>query len=232
MHEPTPRVPSNLNPLSLALLESLRGEPAAAWIVLGGGVALSHYLEFRQTYDLDAWWERDLPPGAAHNAIALLRARMNELAAAQGLEVNERNWGDTHSLELLRAGRKVFSFQIAPRDIALDPSREAEWSPLRLESFLENLAAKMKALVNRGAPRDFADVTALCEAGYVEPAECWDLWLKKTPHGNVAEAKLAVLRTLEQIVTRRPLAQITDDMNRRAAARVRSFIRHKFCAIS
>jgi hypothetical protein len=49
-----PKPPQNLNPFSRELLESLAGHAEAVEIVLGGGVALSHYLEYRETVDLDA----------------------------------------------------------------------------------------------------------------------------------------------------------------------------------
>jgi len=41
------------------LLESLTGQSEAAEIVIGGGVALSHYLQYRDTVDLDAWWRAE-----------------------------------------------------------------------------------------------------------------------------------------------------------------------------
>ena len=56
MLEMQPTTPRNLNPLARELLESLAGHPEAAEIVMGGGVALSHYLEYRDTEDVDAWW--------------------------------------------------------------------------------------------------------------------------------------------------------------------------------
>jgi len=56
MQDLLPTPPKNLNPLARELLESLAGHAEAAEIVLGGGVALSHYLEYRDTMDVDAWW--------------------------------------------------------------------------------------------------------------------------------------------------------------------------------
>ena len=50
--EPTP--PQHLEPLAKDVLEGLRGREGARFIVLGGGVALQHYVEFRRTVDIDA----------------------------------------------------------------------------------------------------------------------------------------------------------------------------------
>ena len=47
MPDRRPQAPKNLNPFSRELLESMAGHPEAAEIVIGGGVALSHYLEYR-----------------------------------------------------------------------------------------------------------------------------------------------------------------------------------------
>ena len=230
MLDPQPRVPSNLNPFARELLEMLRGQPAARHIILGGGVALSHYLEYRETVDVDAWWPKPLDPGAREEATELVRRSMSAIAERHGLTFEERIWGETRSLECRRGSRKIFSFQISFRDIQLDSPRLAEWQPMQIETFRENLAAKMRALVERGAPRDFSDVAALCGAGYVTPAECWALWLQKTPGGDASEARAAALAKLEQIAARRPLDRIDDRRQRAKAEAVRRFVRDEFCA--
>ena len=50
MPDRLPQAPKNLNPFSRELLESMAGHDEAAEIVIGGGVALSHYLEYRDTF--------------------------------------------------------------------------------------------------------------------------------------------------------------------------------------
>ena len=72
-----PKPPGNLHPLCRELLESLAGHAEAAEIVIGGGVALSHYLEYRPTVDLDAWWHGE--PRA--DVVAFLEAAMQALAS-------------------------------------------------------------------------------------------------------------------------------------------------------
>ena len=225
-----PRVPANLNPFARELLEMLRGQPAARHIILGGGVALSHYHEYRETVDVNAWWVKPIDETGRMETSDLMRERMRELAARHGLDFSERNWDVTRSYELRRGSQKIFSFQISYRDVQLDPPTGAHWPPLHLETFRENLAAKMRALVHRGAPRDFTDVAAVCGAGIVTPEECWELWLAKTPDGKISEAKMAVLRLLEQIAVRRPVEDIPNGEQRRRAAEVRRFIRDEFCA--
>lgn len=42
---PEPKVPENLNPMAREILDRLKGRPEAHAIVLGGGVALQHYLD-------------------------------------------------------------------------------------------------------------------------------------------------------------------------------------------
>ena len=230
MLDPKPRVPTNLNPFARELLEMLRGQPAARHIILGGGVALSHYLEYRETVNVHAWWPKPLEPGALEETTDLVRRSMRMLAERHGLEFDERIWGETRSLECRRGSRKVFSFQISFRDIQLDAPQPADWPPMLIETFRENLAAKMRALMHRGAPRDFSDIAALCGAGYVTVADCWALWLQKTPGGRIDEARAAALGKIEEIAARRPLDRIGDRDQRAKAGAVRRFVREEFCA--
>ncbi|MFM7243986.1 MAG: hypothetical protein ACKO40_07390 [Planctomycetaceae bacterium] len=46
-----PVPPTSLSALAREVLDLLNSRPAAADIVLGGGVALAHYLDYRDTYD-------------------------------------------------------------------------------------------------------------------------------------------------------------------------------------
>jgi hypothetical protein len=219
-----PRVPGNLTPFARGLLEALQGRPEAAAFVLGGGVALSHYAEYRTTHDVDAWWAAAPDEAAWQTA----RTAMQRLAAEAGAEVLERGWGETRSCELKRGTRKLFSFQASIRTIGLDAPRPSAWAPLRLETFRDNLAGKMNALVGRGAPRDFVDVAEVCGRGLVTPADCWELWQLKNPGRPRLEAVADVLRHLNGIELRRPLDRLPATERDRAAA-VRRFIREQLC---
>lgn len=70
MAAPSPRAPDSLHPLSRELPETLAGHDEAAEIVIGGGVALGHYLDYRTTVDLDARWQT----APREDVLALLEA--------------------------------------------------------------------------------------------------------------------------------------------------------------
>jgi hypothetical protein len=224
---PLPKVPGNLDPLAREILEGLQGKEEARAIVIGGGVALQHYLEFRGTVDLDAWWSGKILPQAQ----ALIREVMKAVAERNGLSFAERPLSHslTQSFELRKAGRKVFSFQIAPRDLELDPALPSAWSPVQIETFRDNLGAKMNALVSRGAPRDFLDIYTVCQRGLAAPAECWGIWKLKNPGLEVSQARVTVLEHLAALEGRRPLAGISPETDRKAARELRDWVRNSLC---
>ena len=100
---PPPTPPASLGTYAREVLEYFAGHEAASDIVIGGGIALAHYLDYRDTFDLDA-----------------------TLVAA--------------------------------------------WSPVRIESLRDNVASKMTALVERGAPRDLRDIHELCRRAWAAPS--------------------------------------------------------------
>ena len=101
-----------------------------------------------------------------------------------------------------------------------------------LDSFPDLLASKMVALVERGAPRDFRDVYALCQAGLTTPQECWELWRRRQQLANSdtdsARARLAVETHLARIAQHRPLREITDPTQRAQAEQVRRWFAQEF----
>ena len=115
------------------------------------------------------------------------------------------------------------------QDVRLDPPLTSSWKPVLIETLRDNLAAKMNALVGRGAPRDFVDVFELCRRGFCSVDDCWNLWLEKNAEHSIREAKLNVLRHLELIEARRPLLSITDDSARARAQRLRDWVRAELC---
>ncbi len=181
--DPTP--PINLNPYAKELLNKLAGHSEAAEIVLGGGVALSHYFEYRGTVDIGAWW-RESATAATRNLIQKL---MKDLATEHQCSFRLRSWGDTESYELLQAGRKIFSFQVSVRTRYMDAPMAAKWSPVMIETLRDNVASKMTALVERGAPRDLRDIYELCIREISNPTECWHLWNDKNPERAVHEGR-------------------------------------------
>jgi hypothetical protein len=226
-----PARPGNLDPIADKLLEKLRGFPEAANVVIGGGVALNCYAPPRLTHDVDAWWSQD--SGAADRASTLTRIRAiaEEVAASAGLVVVERPRAASEvvSIELQANRRTVFSFQIAPRDIELEPPTVecSPFAPVPIEAFADNLGAKMTALVSRGAPRDFQDVFTVVRAQIASPEELWALYAAKNPGSDLAIAKAQVAQRLAEIELRRPLPSL-DLKSRSAAEELRAWVRETF----
>jgi hypothetical protein len=225
---PVPIPPQSLSTLAREVLERLAKQPAAAEVVLGGGVALAHYLDYRTTHDLDAWWAS----GPTAVADRLLTDVMQAVATRHGLTLTKRCWGETASLELADGQRRVFSLQIATRDRWLDVPLVAAWPPVRIETLRDNVAAKMTALVERGAPRDLRDVHQLCLRGLVGVDECWDLYRRKNPDRSPRHAAAKVLHAVERLEMQRPLDTIEEEASRRDAEAVRRWYRDVFCRIS
>lgn len=224
MATPLPQPPGNLHPLSRELLERLAGHAEAAEIVIGGGVALSHYLEYRPTVDLDAWWQRE--PRA--DVMALLESTMQALALRHGFEYHRRSWGETESLELLQGREKQFSFQISRRTIALDEAIPSQWEPVCIETLRDNVASKMMALVQRGAPRDFLDIYQLCTRDVMTVAACWQAFTEKGLGIEIDEAKRKVIGRLAMIEASRPLETIQPEEARKQAEGVREWFYRVF----
>lgn len=221
----TPTTPLRLHALAKEILDELREQPAAAAFILGGGVALQHYCEYRDTRDIDAWWAT-LPNADAE---ALLLGVMENVGTRHGLSLRVRNWGETQSYELQQAGRTIFSFQIAIRSVSLEPSSPTAWPPVQIETLLDNLGAKMNALVGRGAPRDFLDIFTVVERGLSTIDELWGAWSRKNPGKEVVEANVNVLRRLHELEARRPLDSIADEAERGNAAKLRAWVMSELC---
>lgn len=228
MQHPAPERPREIDPLAEAILARLQSYPVARFIVLGGYFALKHYHDYRITHDVDAWWADDSRESDREEVRAALKAVIEPVADERGLTLNHRRFGDTESWELLRAGAKVFSFQIASRTVRLEPPVPSPWPPLLIETFVDNVASKMNALVQRGAPRDFTDIRQLVTAGHLSPDECWDLWRRKNPDLDFAAARLEVARHLHELELRRPLETLTDPARREQARQTRDWFRTVF----
>ena len=216
--------PRQLDPLAERVLSLLSARPEGDQIVLGGYLALQHYLDYRTTHDIDAWWSTRADP-AAEKAI---RQVMRQVAGEAQMALRERRFGDTLSFELAQEGQQRFSFQIAVRSIAVEEPQPSAWPPLRIETLADNIGAKMNALVNRGAPRDFLDVHAVVDAALLTPRRCWELWQAKNPGGSTEAARQNLLLHLAGLDLRRPLESITDPQSRERAQRVRQWFKDVF----
>jgi hypothetical protein len=136
------------------------------------------------------------------------------------------------SIELQQNQQIVFSFQIAQRSAQLQPSISADWAAILLDSFVDLIASKMVALVERGAPRDFRDIYEVCQAQLTTPMECWQWWeQRQLLSGSDADhyrARLAVETHLARIAQHRPLEHINEPGQRQAAHQVREWFLTEF----
>jgi len=214
--------PKHFPELAELCLEAITTHGLGHEISLGGGFALLHYLDYRQTHDIDAWWMPSASPQERQQVVAVIEAALRSAG-----EVTVRSWGDVVSIELLRNARKVFSFQIASRTAQLDEPEPAPWTDILLDGFDDLIASKMNALVERGAPRDFLDIFRVCQEGLVSPAECWHLWRRRQQLAGVSSgahrARLAVETHLARIIVQRPLAAIADADDRVTAEQARAW---------
>ncbi len=101
-----------------------------------------------------------------------------------------------------------------------------------MDSFADLMAGKVTALVERGAPRDFRDVHAVCRAGLAEPGGLWRLWSRRQSasggDGDRKRAELLVLKHLDTIARLRPLESIADPEDRARAEQLRTWISREF----
>lgn len=218
--------PHRLDPLADRVLQALATRAEAREIVLGGYLALQHHLDYRGTHDIDAWWRSTATPEAER----AFRETLEDVAQSLGYKVRERRFGETISWELLKDDRKVLSFQIAIRSVELEAPVPSAWSPILIESLADNVGAKMNALVDRGAPRDFRDIHAVATRGLVSTRRCWELWALKNPGQSEAEARQKVQLHLSSLESRRPLSSIKDPTERELAALTRTWFRKEFLA--
>jgi hypothetical protein len=216
--------PAAIDPRADHILTLLTGKQEASEIVLGGYFALQHYLDYRRTHDIDAWWKTR----AVSSTERVIREAMQRVAAEEGCKLEHRLFGETVSLELIKAGRRQFTFQIAVRSVALEEPVTSAWPPILIETITDNIASKMNALVDRGAPRDFTDIQRLADEGLVTTDVAWNLWTRKNPGSPAEPAKTKVLLHLTALESRRPLESISDDTERKRVRETREWFKREF----
>ena len=222
-----PRRPTKIPAYAEACLQALVVSGLSDRISLGGAFGLLHYLDYRSTHDVDAWWDVSATSQDKERVIQVI-----ETALGPHGRVQTRAWGDVASVEMVQANQTAFSFQVASRSAQLQPSVPATWIDVALDSFPDVVASKMVALVERGAPRDLRDIYALCDAGLTTPKQCWRFWRQRqrlagsdTDHRR---ARLAVETHLSRIALHRPLDGISDPNQRAEAEKVRTWFREDF----
>jgi hypothetical protein len=223
----TPRRPTNILIYVQTCLEALVDHGLGDRIILGGAFGLLHYLDYRPTHHGRVWWDASATARQKQNVIDAIESALRPYG-----QVRRRTWGDVVSIELMRADRTIFSFRIAQRSVQLQTPDSAPWIDLALDSFPDLLASKMVALVERGAPRDFRDIYALCRAGLTTPQYCWELWRQRQElAGSDREtdrARLAIETHLTRIALHCPLERIRDAEQRSEAKQTRAWFREDF----
>jgi Nucleotidyl transferase AbiEii toxin, Type IV TA system len=222
-----PKRPRQLSDYAARTLEALAAEGLGHQISVGGALGLLHYVDYRSTHDVDAWWSLS---ATAEERERVLRAVEGSLQPFG--EVRTRSWGEVVSIELKVAGKTVFSFQIASRSAQLAAPEQLPWVDVSLDSLTDLIASKMAALVERGAPRDFRDIYTLYESGLTSARACWHLWGERQHKAGSDtdrhRARLAVQTHLARIARHRPLESIPEAAPRDEAARVRSWFAEVF----
>jgi predicted nucleotidyltransferase component of viral defense system len=206
-----PSKPTNLPPLAEAVLAAIGDEPWAERLVLGGGVALAHYLQYRHTVDADCWWEENTTKEQKAEVIRGVEQALSQAAKklhGDRSSVQVRTWQETTSIEVKLEGEKIFSWQIAERTRKLAPYLASPYGKVKIETIKDNLASKMTALVARGSARDFRDIHAAITSQLVSWEECWELWASKNPGLERQAGERQVALFLQAIEKRRPLQEI------------------------
>lgn len=225
MNDLVPQRPKQLSQFAELSLQALSQSGFANRISLGGAVGLMHYHEYRPTHDVDAWWIPTTSLDERQQVIQLLESTLHPYG-----EVRTRQWGDVTSVDLRQNKRTVFSFQIAARSVQLSSLEQLPWNGILLDSFVDLVASKMVALVERGTPRDFRDIYVLCQENLTNVAECWQLWHQRQEmagsNTDIQRAFLAVQLHLERIEKHRPLSLITESNARENARLLRAWF-HK-----
>jgi hypothetical protein len=222
-----PRRPTHLSRFAQKSLEALDDGDLAGYISVGGGLGLLHYLDYRATHDVDAWWHPQATEEAKRRVVECVKQTLSEHG-----EVSINTWGEVTSIELKRDGDTVFSFQIAERSAQLAKSVRPDWTEVPVDSVDDILASKMVALVERGAPRDFRDIYTACTTGLVSAEQCWELWRKRQKRSDsdtdMERARLAVETHLQRIAIQRPLEDVEDEDARTEAFATRQWFREVF----
>ena len=225
-----PRRPKEVSPFAHSCIDALAVGGLGRHLSIGGAFGLAHYHEYRQTHDVDAWWRQPVSREERDAVVGVLTRALESFGI-----VRTRAWGDVVSVELEQDGKTVFSFQIAHRSAQIDAPIEGLWpGGLGLDSFDELVASKMRALVERGAPRDFRDIHSLCMAGLCSTARCWQLWETRQKLARQdtdgARARSAIVTHLSRLAVARPLNRITDAEQREKATRLRTWFEKEFLA--
>jgi hypothetical protein len=83
-----PTRPTHLSEHAERTLQALASAELGHAISLGGALGLLHYLDYRSTHDVDAWWAPSASPGDRERVVAVVE----EILRGSGA-VRIRRWG-------------------------------------------------------------------------------------------------------------------------------------------
>jgi len=145
-----PSRPANLTQYAELCLRALAERDLGKAISIGGGLGLLHYLDYRPTHDVDAWWQPDISAEMQRRVLNVIHRALTSYG-----DISRKQWGEVISVELAQKGRIVFGFQIAQRYARLQPSVKMGWVEVLVDNLADIVASKMVALVERGPPQGF-----------------------------------------------------------------------------
>lgn len=100
-----PRYPTHVPAYARDCLEALVNQGLGDKISLGDAFGLLHYLDYRPTNDVDAWWTESATPEDQQQIIQVIESELKPFGP-----VRIRKWGEVVSVELVQDEIKVFSF--------------------------------------------------------------------------------------------------------------------------
>lgn len=95
----------NISEYARLTLESIAAHHLGDKLSLGGAFGLLHYLDYRPTHDVDAWWVPETTPAEQEAVLTVIEDTLTQFG-----QVNRRAWGDVVRIELLQKKQVVFSF--------------------------------------------------------------------------------------------------------------------------
>ena len=104
-HSVQPSRPTNIPTYAEACLQALVTNQLNDRISLGGAFGLLHYLDYRSTHDVEAWWNTSTTTQDKEQVIKIIKTALSQYG-----QVQQRTWGDVVSIELIQANKTVFSF--------------------------------------------------------------------------------------------------------------------------
>src|SRR5689334_9871896 len=123
-----PTRPAHLSEHAERTLQALAAAGLGHAISVGGALGLLHYLDYRSTHDVDAWWEPEVPAQERERVLQVIRDALQPSG-----DLRTRKWGEVVSIELLVGGKTVFSFQIADRSAQLEPTSTLFWADVGID---------------------------------------------------------------------------------------------------